>query len=119
MTKITCLPAGKFIYLHRFMKIKKGDNVILISGKDKGKEGKVTRALPQEERVIVEGVNITKRHRKPRARGEAGQIVEFSAPVHVSNVMLKDPKEGTPTRFTLVRENGKAKRISKKSGSTL
>lgn len=99
------------------MNIKKGDNVIVISGKDKGKEGKVTRALPKDERVVVEGVNIKKRHQKPRRRDAKGQIVEFSAPVHVSNVMIKDPKTGTPTRVSISRESGKKERLSKKSGN--
>ena len=98
------------------MKIKKGDTVIVIAGKDKGKEGKVVKALPSEDRVVVEGINIRKRHVRARQAGKKGQIVEFSAPIHVSNVMIKDPKTGEPTRVGYKIVSGKKVRISKKSG---
>ncbi|MEX0933917.1 MAG: 50S ribosomal protein L24 [Candidatus Paceibacterota bacterium] len=88
------------------MKIKKGDIVIVISGKDKGKEGKITKALPKEERVVVLGVNVKKKHRKATRRGESGQIVEIAAPIHVSNVMLKDPKTGKRTRAVGLSKKG-------------
>ncbi|HMP67499.1 MAG TPA: 50S ribosomal protein L24 [Candidatus Paceibacterota bacterium] len=72
------------------MKIKKNDNVILLAGKDKGKKGKVLRAIPAENKVIVEGLNLVKRHMKPRKEGKKGEILEIAAPIHVSNVALSD-----------------------------
>lgn len=101
------------------MKIKKGDTVIVIAGKDKGKSGKVVRALPKEDRIVVEGVNIAKRHQRSRRRGESGQIVDKTLPVHVSNVALKDPKSGKPTRVGIVRKDGVRTRIAKKSNTTM
>ncbi len=98
------------------MKIKKGDNVIVISGKDKGKGGKVTRSFPTLDKVVVEGVNIKKRHKKGRNTEQKGQIVEFSAPMHVSNLMIKDPKTGKPTRIGMKIDGKKKIRISKRSG---
>ena len=98
------------------MKIKKGDSVIVIAGKDKGKEGKVVKALPSDDRVVVEGVNIKKRHLRARRSGKKGQIVEFAAPIHVSNVMIKDPKTGKPSRIGYKTVGDKKVRISKKSG---
>lgn len=68
------------------MKIKKGDNVIIMTGKDKGKKGKVVRALPKLEKVVVEGLNISKKHQRPRKSGEKGSIIEIAMPIHVSNV---------------------------------
>ena len=101
------------------MKIKKGDKVIVISGKDKGKSGKVLRALPKLERVIVEGVNIAKRHQKGKRRGEAGQIIDKTMPVHISNVALTDPKSGKPTRIGIKKDGGTRVRIAKKSGTVI
>lgn len=101
------------------MKIKKGDTVIVISGKDKGKSGKVLRALPAQERVVVEGVNVVKRHQKSRRRGQSGQIVDKTMPVHVSNVALVDPESGKPTRVGITRVDGKRIRVAKKSGVEL
>ncbi len=77
------------------MKIRKDDNVILLAGKDKGKKGKVVRALPRESKVIVEGLNMTKRHVRPRKEGQKGEIISLPAPVHVSNVALVDTKTKT------------------------
>ncbi len=68
------------------MKIKKGDNVIILAGKDKGKKGKIVRALPKEDKVVVEGLNIVKKHQKPRKTNEKGTTIEVSMPIHVSNV---------------------------------
>ena len=101
------------------MKMKKGDNVIVISGKDKGKTGKVTRALPREGKVIVEGVNIKKRHKKPRKSGQKGQIVSFASPINASNAMIIDPKTGKPTRSGMKVVDGKRVRIVKRSGTPL
>ena len=98
----------------------KGDTVRVVRGDDKGKEGKVLHVYPKTGRVLVEGVNIVKRHRRARTADEQSAIVEMPAPVHASNVMLVDPKSGAPTR-TRVRldEDGTKERISVKSGDTI
>ena len=80
------------------MRIKTGDEVIVVAGKDRGKKGKVTQVFPGDDLVVVDGVNKMTKHLKPGRRGEKGQRIEFSGPVHVSNVMLADPKTGKPTR---------------------
>lgn len=98
------------------MKIKKGDNIIVIAGKDKGKKGKVIKAFPSEQRIVVEGVNIKKRHMRPKKSGQKGQIVEIAASVHVSNVQIIESKTGIQTRIGAKIVNGKKIRISKKSG---
>ncbi len=100
------------------MKIKKNDNVQIISGKDKGKTGTVLRVFPQKDRVVVEGVAVAKRHIKG-ARGEVGRIVERPLPIHASNVMIIDPKTKKPTRIRLEKKDGKRTRISVKSGEDL
>jgi|SRR3989344_3128690 len=99
------------------MHIKKGDNIIVISGKDRGKTGKVLKALPRAERVVVDGVNMRKKHERPRRTNQKGQIVEFAAPIHVSNVMIADVKTGKRTRVGVVIEKGKKTRVAKKSGA--
>ena len=101
------------------MKIHRGDNVIIIAGKDRGRTGTVTRALPADEKVIIDGLNLRKRHRRPRKANEKGQIIEFAHPIHVSNVMLVDPKTGKPTRVGYRVEDGKKVRYAKKSGTTV
>ena len=98
------------------MKLKKGDNVIIIAGKDKGKKGKILEALPRSCRVVVEGVNIAKIHEKGRTKGAAGQIVLRAMPLHASNVMIADPKSGVRTRIAIKNISGKNTRIAKKSG---
>lgn len=100
------------------MRIKSGDKVRVITGKDKGKEGIVLRTLPKEDRVVVEGVNIHKRHQKPTQMSTGG-IEEFEAPIHVSNVMLIDPSTGEPTRVGYRFEDGKKVRYSKKSNEVI
>jgi large subunit ribosomal protein L24 len=104
------------------MKIKKGDNVQILAGKDRGKAGVVTRAIPDMEQVIVDGVNMRKRHTKANKNTkQGGGIVEFAAPINVSNVAILDPKTNKPTRVG-VRVNektGKRERYAKKSGTTL
>lgn len=107
------------------MKIKKGDTVAVIAGKDKftvDKKGnksrtiaKVIEAFPSEDKVIVEGVNIVKKHIKPTQQNQTGSIVETEAPIHVSNVMLLDPKTKQPTRVKIVGEGKNKVRVSKKS----
>lgn len=101
------------------MKIKKGDNIIVIAGKDKGSEGKVLRVFPRESRAIVEGINMKKKHTRARRAGAKGQIVSFASPVHISNISVKDPKTGKPTRIGFGMEKGNKVRIAKKSGSVL
>lgn len=101
------------------MKIKKGDKVIVIAGKDKGISGKVLRAIPSLNKVVVEGANIVKRHQKSRKSGESGQIVDKTLPIHISNVALSDPEGGKPTKVGIKRENGKRVRFARKSGVTI
>lgn len=98
------------------MNIKKGDTVIVIAGKDKGKKAKVTEALPRESRVVLEGVNMRKRHIRARRTGTKGQVVEFAAPIHVSNVMIADPKSGKPSRIGKKVVGEKRVRVAQKSG---
>lgn len=100
------------------MKIHTDDQVIVITGKDKGKKSKVVRAIPTENKVIVEGVNIITRHIKKQG-STPGQKVSYEKPINVSNVMLLDPKTGAPTRIGYKIENGKKVRIAKKSGTVL
>ena len=104
------------------MIIKKGDKVIVISGADKGKTGVVQKALPKLDKVVVEGVNVRKKHRKPTQAKPEGSIVDIYAPIHVSNVALIDPKTKKATRVGFQVENGKKVRVSvgkKASGSKL
>lgn len=101
------------------MKIKKDDNVIVIAGKDKGKTGTVVKTLPKEDRVIVSGVNVVKRHQRSRRSGDKGQIIDKTLPIHVSNVMVVDPKNNKRTRVGKKLVDGKMVRVAKKSGSTL
>ena len=99
------------------MKIKKGDNIIVITGKDKGKTAKVVKALPREDMVIVEGVNIKKKHERARKSGSKGQIVEKAMPIHVSNVMLLEGKKRVRVGKKLIGE--KKVRISRKTGNEI
>lgn len=101
------------------MNIKKGDNVIIISGKDKGKKGKVTKAIPKENRVVVEGTNMRKKHEKAKKANQKGQVIELASPIHVSNVMIVDPKEGKRTRIGMKIDEKTKKRVTKKSGATV
>ncbi|HEU5139009.1 MAG TPA: 50S ribosomal protein L24 [Bacillales bacterium] len=101
------------------MHVKKGDKIQVISGKDKGKQGVILQALPKQDRVIVEGINIVKKHAKPSQANPQGGIIDQEAPIHVSNVMPLDPKSNEPTRVGYQIENGKKVRIAKKSGQKL
>lgn len=100
--------------------VKKGDKVVVIAGKDKKKTGRVLMVLPKENRVVIEGVNVVKRHTKPNPQSPEGGIVEKEAPIHVSNVALADPKTGEPTRVGFkVLQDGTKVRYAKKSGETI
>jgi large subunit ribosomal protein L24 len=101
------------------MHVKKGDKVQVISGKDKGKQGVILEAFPKKDRVLVEGVNIVKKHSKPSQTNPQGGINSQEAAIHVSNVMPLDPKTGEPTRVGYTVVDGKKVRVAKKSGETL
>ena len=101
------------------MNIKKNDKVVVLSGKDKGKEGKVLTAMPAEKKVVVEGVNVATCHVKPRKQGKEGGIVRREIPMYVSKVMLVCPKCGKPTRVASKVEDGKKVRVCKKCGATM
>ena len=106
-------------------RIRTNDEVVVIGGKDRGKRGKVLRADPSHDRVYVEGLNIVKRHQKPRQVAGAqraeqvGGVIEKEGPIHASNVMLVDPKDGKPTRIGVEIEDGKRFRIAKRSGTRI
>ena len=106
-------------------RLKTGDEVIVIGGKDRGKRGKILRIDPKHQRVFIEGLNMIKRHQKPRQvagdqRAEqVGGVIEREGPIHVSNVMMIDPKDGKPTRIGVEVEDGKRFRIAKRSGARL
>jgi large subunit ribosomal protein L24 len=100
------------------LKIKKGDQVIVISGSNKDKTGEVLEVLTGVSRIVVDGVNVVKKHQKPTNESQGG-IVEIPAPIHISNVMLLDPKSGKGTRVGRKVEDGKMVRYSKKSGEII
>lgn len=100
------------------MKIKKNDTVFIRSGKDKGKTAKVLKSFPKEMKVIVEGINIRKMHKKATTRGGKGSIVERAYPIHASTVSLIDPKSKKPTRIGMKMVGEKMTRVSKKSGAS-
>jgi len=102
------------------VKIKKDDTVLIISGKDRGRKGKVLEVLPKEGKISVEGVNLLKKHQKPKKSGEKGQIIQLPKPIDVSNVKLICPKCGKPTRIGYkLRENKEKYRICKKCGQEI
>jgi large subunit ribosomal protein L24 len=107
------------------LRIRRDDTVRIIAGKDRGRTGRVLRVDPKHQRVYVEGVNIVKRHIKPRTlrdtqrAQELGGIVESEGPIHVSNVMLIDPESGEPSRVEVTREGGRRVRVAKKSGKEI
>lgn len=100
------------------MRVKKGDLVVVIAGKDKKKTGKVKRVLPAEDRIIVEGIHMVKKHQRPTRQNPAGGIVEMEAPIHVSNVQLLDGKTNRPTRIRSgINKDGKKVRVAVKTGT--
>jgi large subunit ribosomal protein L24 len=106
-------------------RIKAGDEVIVVGGKDRGKRGKVLRVEPTRDRLYVEGLNMVKRHQRPRQVAGAqraeqvGGVIEKEGPIHLSNVMLADPKDGKPTRLGMEVQDGKRYRIAKRSGTRI
>jgi large subunit ribosomal protein L24 len=100
-------------------KIKKGDNVIVLSGKDKGRTGTVSQVMPKDGKLIVDGINVAARHRKPSQQNPQGGIDRFPAPMHISKVALADPKTGKPTRVRFEEKDGKKVRVAVKSGETI
>lgn len=101
-------------------KLKKGDRVVVIAGKDKGKRGTIREVITKHDRVVVEGVNMVKRHQRARAQGQQSQIIDKAAPIHISNVMLIDPTTDEPTRVTFrQREDGTKVRVGKRSGEDI
>ena len=106
------------------MRIRKDDHVVVIGGKDRGKTGRVLRTDPKRRRVFVEGLNIVKRHQRPRSvkdaqKGDAGGIIEKEGPIDVSNVMLLDPSDNQPTRVGVTREGGQRTRVAKRTGKVI
>jgi large subunit ribosomal protein L24 len=106
-------------------RIKAGDEVVVVGGKDRGKKGKVLRVEPAKDRLYVEGLNMIKRHQRPQQVAGAqraeqvGGVIEREGPIHVSNVMLLDPKDGKPTRLGIEIEDGERYRVAKRSGTRL
>jgi large subunit ribosomal protein L24 len=101
------------------LKIKKGDKVVVLSGKDKGKHGEVVKSMPKEGKVVVSGVNIAVRHRKPSQANPQGGLERAEAPLHVSKVAIEDPKTGKPTRVRFEERDGKKVRVAAKSGELI
>ena len=116
------------VAVKRTLKVRSGDQVQVMSGKDRGKRGRVLRVEPKHERVFVEGLNMRKRHVRPQqtpegvtqvTAGQLGGVIESEGPIHVSNVMVLDPKGAKPTRVSIERENGKPFRVAKGSGTRI
>ena len=101
------------------MRVKKGDTVVVIAGKDKGKTGKVVKVFPKTNKVIVEGVNVVTKHQKPSAINPQGGIVNKEASIHISNVMPLDPETGKGTRVRFEMRDGKKVRVAVKSGKEI
>jgi large subunit ribosomal protein L24 len=101
-------------------KIKKGDSVVVLSGKDKGRTGTVQAVMPKDGKVVIDGVNVTARHRKPSQANPQGGIDRRAAPMHISKVALADPKDGKPTRVRFeTNKDGRKVRVAVKSGETI
>ena len=102
------------------MKFKKGDKVIVIAGKEKGKTSTIVRVLGEENRIVLDGINLVKRHRRATRAGGKGQIVDKPSSIHASNVMMVDPKTGKPTRIKITRDkDGARQRVAVKSGQEI
>ena len=102
------------------LRVRADDEVVVVSGKDKGKKGRVVEVDPTKQRVFVEGLNIVKRHQRPRpGTNEAGGVIEKPGPIHISNVALVDPKDGKPTRTRVEERDGKRVRVGVRSGEVI
>ncbi|OAP41915.1 50S ribosomal protein L24 [Sinorhizobium glycinis] len=99
-------------------KIRKGDKVVVLTGKDKGRTGEVIQVMPKEDRAVVRGVNVVKRHQRQTQNQEAG-IISKEAPIHLSNIAIADPKDGKPTRVGFKIEGEKKVRVAKRSGEVI
>jgi large subunit ribosomal protein L24 len=99
-------------------KIRKGDSVVVLSGKDKGRTGEVLQVMPKDEKALVRGINVVKRHQRQTQTQEAG-IISKEAPIHLSNLAVADPKDGKPTRVGFRVEDGKKVRVAKRSGALI
>lgn len=101
-------------------RIRKGDTVLVISGADRGKRGEVLRVAPKSDRAVVQGINVAKKHTKPRGMGQPGGIIEVEATIHLSNLKLVDPKTDAPTKVAFrVLEDGRKVRIAKANGNVI
>ena len=99
-------------------KIRKGDSVVVLSGKDKGRKGEVLQVMPKDDKALVRGINVVKRHQRQTQTQEAG-IISKEAPIHLSNLAVADPKDGKPTRVGFRVEDGKKVRVAKRSGAVI
>jgi large subunit ribosomal protein L24 len=99
-------------------KIRKGDKVVILTGKDKGRSGEVLQVMPKEDRAVVRGINVVKRHQRQSASQEAG-IITKEAPIHLSNIAIADPKDGKPTRVGFKIDGDKKVRVAKRSGVSI
>lgn len=99
-------------------KIRKGDNVVVLSGKDKGRNGEVLQVMPKDDKAVVRGVNMVRKHQK-QTQSQEGGIISKEAPIHLSNIALADPKDGKPTRVGFDIRDGKKVRIAKRSGDVI
>ncbi|MCM0751407.1 50S ribosomal protein L24 [Brucella pseudogrignonensis] len=99
-------------------KIRKGDSVVVLSGKDKGRTGEVLQVMPKDDKAVVRGINVVKRHQRQTQTQEAG-IISKEAPIHLSNPAVADPKDGKPTRVGFRVEDGKKVRVAKRSGAVI
>ena len=99
-------------------KIRKGDKVVILTGKDKGRSGEVLQVMPKEDRAIVAGINVVKRHQRQTQNQEAG-IITKEAPIHLSNIAIADPKDGKPTRVGFKIDGDKKVRVAKRSGESI
>lgn len=101
------------------LKIKKGDNVVVLTGRDRGKRGQIVKVFPADNQVLVEGVNLVKRHQK-QTPGQEGGIISKEAPIHVSNIAIEDPKDGEPSRIGYkILDDGRKVRFAKRSGELI
>ena len=99
-------------------KIKKGDKVVVLAGKDKGRTGEVLRMMPKDDKAVVRGINIVRRHQR-QTQSQEGGIISKVAPIHISNIAVADPKDGKPTRVRIDVKDGKKVRVAKRSGATI